>query len=167
MVRIESEIEYLISQLSRKHTYIYDTWDRVNVRLDKVPEDQFPVAVVIPPVNGQMIVRKSRIVDSPNFLISFLGLAELDFDGDVNELTLTKEKDYAKEFISLCNASGYFEPIERCSYTDVFEHLDANVTGVILEVNLQERLGVSNCINAGIKFPDPRIFGTSFDRSFD
>ena len=182
MVRIESEIKYLISQLSCKHTYIYDTWDRVNVQLDKVPEDQFPVAVVIPPINGQMIVKKARIVDAPNFLISFLGLAELDFDGDVNELTLTKEKDCAKEFVHLCNASGYFEPIERCSYTDVFERLDANVTGVVLEVNLQEKKGTAICISPDIKFPEPtsiiylkpdvnypepKTFSDSFDINFD
>ena len=68
--------------------------------------------------------------------------AELDFDGQENEITVNRMKDFAKRFILEANRSGLFEPIEQnVPYSVVYDLLDANLTGVAIELQLKELIG--------------------------
>lgn len=121
--------------------YMFNDWTRANVEFD-FKKVKFPICLNVLPVSGQLYLRNANFRDYPNCLIAFLDLADLDFDGEENESTVERMKDYAKKFILAVNQSGQFAPIpEVIPYSVVYDMLDQNLTGVTIQIQLKELIG--------------------------
>lgn len=78
--------------------------------------------------------------------IAFLSPTDFDFDGTENDNIIEQMKRLAIKFVKALNASEYFEVIEgRYPYQVVYDFLDQNVTGVVLNLPLEEVEGVIIC----------------------
>lgn len=167
MIRIEAKIEAIVKMLSRKHNYIYESWQGANEALERLDIEDFPVCINVLPVSGSLQFQTMQSVDAPNCMIAFLDRArELDFIGDTNELSVNKCKDAAREFVELCNGSGWFEWIDYINYSVIYDKMDATLTGIMLDVRLQEKQGAPIC---PIKrtYPNLRIFDDTHSEEFN
>lgn len=168
MFRVEAKIEAMVNLLTRKHKYIYESWQGANEAVEQLDDADFPVCVNVLPISGSLEFQDLQSVDAPNCLIAFLDRAdELDFKGDPNELSVNKCKDAAREFVNLCNASGGFERIDYVPYQVVYDKLDATLTGVILDLAIKEKQGEPICPIPSSKFPPLRSFDETFGKDFD
>lgn len=121
--------------------YMYNDWTRANVEFD-FDKVKFPVCLSVLPVSGQLYNHNGNFRDYPNCLIAFLDLADLDFDGEENDSTVERMKDYAKKFVIAINKSKQFAPIpETIPYSVVYDMLDQNLTGLTIQVQLKELIG--------------------------
>lgn len=146
---VERKINKVIQTMDSGLTYIFDNWATANVRLDKLP---LPAVINVLPVSGAFNVTARKMRDFPNCMLAFLDKTDLDFDGKENDVVLERCKNLAMEFILTANASGLFEPIEGdVSYSVVYDKMDVNVTGVVIELQLKEKKGINLCHNKPIK----------------
>lgn len=146
---VERKINAVINVMDAGLTYIFDNWATANIRLDKLP---FPAALNVLPISGSFNVSARRLRDFPNCMIAFLDKTEFDFDSKENDQILERCKNYAMQFILTANESGLFEPIEGdVRYSLVYDKLDVNVTGVVLELQLKEKNGITLCFGKPIK----------------
>lgn len=140
MKSIENKIRAIAEKMDI--AYLYDDWTRVNKRIDNSP---LPVMVNVLPVSGSFRTtnRGANLALRANCLIAFLDKTEFDFDSAENDEIVHKMTDYAAAFVMLCNESGQFEPIsdDNMSLQVCYDKLDVNVTGVILDITLQESSG--------------------------
>ena len=130
-------------------TYVFDNWHTANFRLDK---ESLPAVINVLPVSGVMNVTDRKLRDFPNCMLAFVDKADFDFDGKENDEILERCKNLAIEFILTANASGLFEPISGdVRYSVLYDKLDVNVTGVVIELQLRERQGITLCYGKPIK----------------
>ena len=130
-------------------TYVFDNWHTANFRLDK---ESLPAVINVLPVSGVMNVTDRRLRDFPNCMLAFVDKADFDFDGKDNDEILERCKNLAMEFILTANASGLFEPIiGDVRYSVLYDKLDVNVTGVVIELQLMEKQGITLCYGKPIK----------------
>ena len=124
-------------------TYVFDNWSTANVKLDNV---EFPVLLNVLPASGRFVVGKARLADAPNCMFAFLDKTEFDFDGTNNDAIIERCKDISKKFIKAINESGQFEQIEGdVPYSVVYDKLDVNVTGIVIEMQVKELAGTQIC----------------------
>lgn len=130
-------------------TYVFDNWHTANFRLDK---ESLPAVINVLPVSGVMNVTDRKLRDFPNCMLAFVDKADFDFDGRDNDEILERCKNLAIEFILTANASGLFEPISGdVRYSVLYDKLDVNVTGVVIELQLREKQGITLCYGKPIK----------------
>ena len=130
-------------------TYVFDNWRTANFRLDK---ESLPAVINVLPVSGVMNVTDRKLRDFPNCMLAFVDKADFDFDGKDNDEILERCKNLAMEFILTANASGLFEPISGdVRYSVLYDKLDVNVTGVVIELQLREKQGITLCYGKPIK----------------
>ena len=130
-------------------TYVFDNWHTANFRLDK---ESLPAVINVLPVSGVMNVTDRKLRDVPNCMLAFVDKADFDFDGKDNDEILERCKNLAMEFILTANASGLFEPISGdVRYSVLYDKLDVNVTGVVIELQLREKQGITLCYGKPIK----------------
>lgn len=130
-------------------TYVFDNWHTANFRLDK---ESLPAVINVLPVSGVMNVTDRKLRDFPNCMLAFVDKADFDFDGKDNDEILERCKNLAIEFILTANASGLFEPISGdVRYSVLYDKLDVNVTGVVIELQLREKQGITLCYGKSIK----------------
>lgn len=130
-------------------TYVFDNWHTANFRLDK---ESLPAVINVLPVSGVMNVTDRKLRDFPNCMLAFVDKADFDFDGKDNDEILERCKNLAIEFILTANASGLFEPISGdVRYSVLYDKLDVNVTGVVIELQLREKQGITLCYGKPIK----------------
>lgn len=130
-------------------TYVFDNWHTANFRLDK---ESLPAVINVLPVSGVMNVTDRKLRDFPNCMLAFVDKADFDFDGKDNDEILERCKNLAMEFILTANASGLFEPISGdVRYSVLYDKLDVNVTGVVIELQLMEKQGITLCYGKPIK----------------
>jgi len=142
-MRVDEKIKSIVSQMQGLN-FEFNDWTRANVTLDF---KNLPVCLYLLPVSGILFNKNGNMRDCPNALIAFLDLAEFDYDGATNEPTVERMKGYARDFIHRVNNSRLFSPLpENVNYSVVYDKLDANVTGVVLSVRLEELHG--DCINS-------------------
>ena len=123
--------------------YHYNDWSRANVTLDDLP---LPVCLYVLPASGQFLNKNGNLRDYPNAMIAFLDKAEFDFDGEENEPTVERMKMFARKFILAVNRSKMFNPLpENIPYKVFYDLLDVNLTGVAIEIRLEELIGL--CID--------------------
>jgi len=117
----------------------YNDWSRANVTLSKKP---LPICVCLPPVSGEIITKNGNIRDRRNMLVAFLDKAEFDYEGKVNEKTVDNMKLFAKRFIVALNKSGMFKTLpDTVKYSVCYDRLDDNLTGIILDFDLEDLQG--------------------------
>lgn len=148
MTTVEQKIKSIVDKMEGL-TYVFDNWQTANLRLDKLP---FPAVVNVLPVSGRFNMGKNQLKDYPNMLIAFLDKTDFDFDGEDNDLIVEKCKNLAREFILRANESRLFEYIEGdIYYSVVYDKLDVNVTGVVIELTPKEINGIGLCYGKDIK----------------
>ncbi|MCS2335466.1 hypothetical protein [Bacteroides sp. BFG-606] len=148
MTTVEQKIKSVVDKMEGL-TYVFDNWQTANLRLDKLP---FPAVVNVLPVSGRFNMGKNQLKDYPNMLIAFLDKTDFDFDGEDNDLIVEKCKNLAREFILRANESRLFEYIEGdIYYSVVYDKLDVNVTGVVIELTPKEINGIGLCYGKDIK----------------
>lgn len=135
---VKDKVKKLVEDMARLN-FVYDDWARANVRLDN---EQLPAFLFIVPVAGELHLKNNNFRDAPHCLFAFLDRAEFDFDGEENESTIDRMKNEAKRFVVALQQSGKFksqdEPIK---YSLVYDELDPNLTGIVLEMQLEETVG--------------------------
>ncbi|MCE8465876.1 hypothetical protein [Bacteroides nordii] len=142
MRTIESKIKQVVDKIEGLH-YLFDNWATANVRLDS---DKLPAMLNVLPISGVISLTKNKLKDFPNCLFAFLDKAEFDFDGQGNDITVEKCKSLAKMFILHMNESELFEQIEGdIPYSVVYDKLDVNVTGIVIEIKVKELNGLVLC----------------------
>jgi hypothetical protein len=157
-MRVDEKIKNIVLQIEGL-SYEYNDWTRANVTLDL---KTLPVCVYVLPASGQLYNHNGNLRDYPNAMMAFLDKAELDYEGEENEPTVERMKKAAKTFIQRVNSSGMFAPIpETINYRVVYDMLDVNLTGVILELQLKELRG--DCINYDCR---ASTFNSSFNKTF-
>jgi hypothetical protein len=137
-MNVEQKINSIVESIAGL-SYEFNDWSRANVKLDmKV----LPTCLYLLPVSGLLYNHNGNFRDYPNALIAFLDKADFDFEGGENESTIERMKQYARKFIIAVNNSGMFSPLlENVPYSVVYDKLDVNVTGVVIQVQLKELQG--------------------------
>ena len=124
-------------------TYLYDNWATANVRLDRL---EFPAIINLLPVSGRFDISRTQLRDCPECMIAFADKTRFDFDGVENDEVIERCKALAVRFIRELNKSGLFEWTSTdIRYSLFYDKLDVNITGIVLELNLKEVVGVSLC----------------------
>jgi hypothetical protein len=142
MITVEEKIRSIAEQIKGVN-YIFDSWQNANIRLD---EEQFPVIVNVLPASGTLKLGKQQLKDFQNCMIAFLDKTDFDFDSLENNAIVERCKNIAKEFILRVNESDLFEDIEEeIFYSVIYDKLDANVTGIMIELELRETKGLVVC----------------------
>lgn len=136
---VQSKIKEIAEKSLPEFAYMFDDWSRWNIQQDI---ETLPVFVHLLPVSGQFNIKNGIIRDYPNCMLAFLDKAELDFDGEDNEITVERMKKAAYKFINDVNKSGIFEPVSDFTYRVVYDSGDVNTTGIIIDVQLKEIQGV-------------------------
>lgn len=145
---VERKISSVVETMGNL-TYVFDNWHTANFRLDK---ESLPAVINVLPVSGVMNVTDRKLRDFPNCMLAFVDKADFDFDGKDNDEILERCKNLAIEFILTANASGLFEPISGdVRYSVLYDKLDVNVTGVVIELQLREKQGITLCYGKPIK----------------
>lgn len=140
--RIEMGIREIVSKMDGV-TYIYENWQTANVILDKI---QLPAVVNVLPASGSFTIGNLKMYEGQNNMIAFLDKTELDFDGTENEDVIDKCKERARDFIIRVNRSNFFKPISgKVPYSVIYDRTDANLTGIMLELELEEKTGFVMC----------------------
>lgn len=119
--------------------YVFASMNEANVILD---DGEFPVIIDVLPTSGSVTIRQGFFKDAPNCLLFFCDKTELDYEAEREQPTIARMKQLAFKFISVANASGYFEPIYDASYQIMYDKLDVAVSGVALSITLKDAIGV-------------------------
>lgn len=140
---VEAKVRKVIESLSEDVCYQFCNWAQANVELDKV---ETPTIVYILPPSGSFNFTWREVLDSPNAQIAFVSPTDFDFDGAENDGIVEAMKRLCVRFVLALNESGYFETIEgNLPYQVLYDHLDQNVTGIVISPTLVEVAGVNLC----------------------
>lgn len=140
---VEQKIKHIVESMNEDVEYLFMNWAQANVKLDRVTR---PSIVYVLPPSGNLSFSWKDVKDSPNSQIGFLCNTDFDFEGRENDGIIEAMKRLCVRFIKQLNDSGLFEPIDgSVLYRVMYDYLDANVTGIIIEPTLKEIEGVSLC----------------------
>lgn len=123
--------------------YMFANWAQVNVKIGKVKE---PTIVYVLPASGDIDISWKEIKDNPEAKIAFIDRTNFDFDGEENDEIIERMKHLCYQFVMKLNESELFEKIEgKLHYQVIYNHLDENVTGILISLTLKEVEGTSLC----------------------
>ncbi len=140
---VEGKVKAIVEAMGADVEYRFMNWAQANVELDRIDK---PTVVYVLPASGYLNVAWNQIKDRPDSFIAFVSSTEYDFDGEANDNIIEAMKRLAIRFIKSLNESGLFEQIENeLPYSVLYDHLDQNVTGVVIQPVLKEIDGVNIC----------------------
>lgn len=140
---VEAKIRAVAESLGSDVDYLFCNWAQANVELDKIVR---PTIIYVLPPSGDFDINWQRVKDYPEAQIAFVCSTEFDFESDENDALVEQMKRLAIRFIQALNNSGYFETIEgKLHYQVLYDHLDENVTGIVITPELLEEDGISIC----------------------
>lgn len=140
---VEGKISTIVASLGSAVEYRFMNWAQANVELDHIDK---PTVVYVLPPSGTLSFKWNEVKDSPNTQIAFVCVTDFDFEGSKNDGIIEAMKRLAIRFVKALNESGLFEQIEGdVLYQVLYDHLDQNVTGIVLNLTLEEVKGVSLC----------------------
>ena len=140
---VERKIRHIAMSMGDGVEYLFMNWAQTNVAIDKITK---PTIVYILPPAGELDFSWSNVKDYPEAKMAFLANTDFDFDGSVNDGIIEALKRLSIRFVRTLNESGLFATVEgRVSYQVVYDHLDDNVTGIILTLPLIEEHGIIIC----------------------
>lgn len=153
---VEGKIHAIVATLQTQDeqgvttpNYIYCNWAQANVALDKV---EVPSVIYVLPPSGKLDFSWNRVKDAPNAQIAFVVPTDFDFDSEENEDLIEHMKRLCIKFILAVNDSGMFEQIEGdVPYRVLYDHLNQNVTGIVIEPQLKEIDGIWICSDPEIR----------------
>lgn len=151
---VQEKIKSIIEGMGE--TYIFDNWQTANIKLDK---GVLPCVLNVLPVSGTLNVGVQQLRDKPNCMIAFMDKTDFDFDGEQNDEIIERCKNRAKEFILTINRGNIFKSIiGDVRYSTFYDKLDVNVTGIVIELQLEEVRGNVICPT---KSPKEIVYGRS------
>lgn len=142
---VEGKVRDIVLRMGEDIEYRFYNWAQLNVEMDRITK---PTIVYVLPPSGDFYIDglRQEIRDFPEAQIGFLCSTEFDFESDENDAIIERMKRLCYKFIRHLNESGYFTPLEgKLPYQIVYDHLDENVTGVVITPKLEEEEGVSIC----------------------
>lgn len=152
---VEKKVSEIVAQMYLHPSYVFQDWTNGNIDMDNV---ELPCVMYVLPVSGVFNISDYHIKDCPDARIFFLDKARLDASGKEQDNVVENCKSMAKEFILLVNASGYFKPVDgEIPVQMVYDEMDAGVTGVAINIRLEETAGTFVCPKRDI----PRVIYNS------
>lgn len=126
--------------------YMYDTWERVNLRADKLKIGDVLVGELLP-TGGMIDTSFAPVVrEQRNTSIVFMTHCDLDFEGASVGLIIDDMLALAKRYLVRLDASLVFEPVGNdVEWQVLIDRLDANMAGVALSLTLKDNQG--ECVN--------------------
>lgn len=142
-ITVESKVRKVVETMNEDAEYLFMNWSQANVAMDAITK---PTIVYVLPPSGKLDFGYARVKDYPETQIAFLSPTDFDFDGTENDNIIEQMKRLAIKFVKVLNESELFELIEgEQPYQVVYDFLDQNVTGVVLNLTLKEVKGVIIC----------------------
>lgn len=140
---VEAKVRRIVESLGENVGYQFCDWSQANVELDKV---KIPTIIYVLPPSGTLFFTWREVLDRPNVQIAFVSPTDFDFDGEENDGIIEEMKRLCIRFVKAVNESDYFEAIEGdLPYQALYDHLDHNVTGIVISPTLKELEGVNLC----------------------
>ena len=140
---VEAKVRRIVECLGEGISYQFCNWAQANVALDKVEN---PTIIYVLPPSGSLNFTWHEVTDRPNAQIAFVAPTDFDFDGKENDGIIEAMKRLCIRFITALNASGFFEEVDgEVQYQALYDHLDQNVTGIVIQPVLKEIEGVNIC----------------------
>lgn len=140
---VELKIRNIVKAMQCGANYMFKNWAQANVELDRVTG---PTIIYVLPPAGNLDFHYMQVKDSPEVQIAFVSPIEMDFDSTDNEDVIEQMKRLCIKFIKAVNDSGLFEYIDgKLEYKVLYDRLDDNVTGIVIEPPLKEKEGVLVC----------------------
>lgn len=140
---VEAKVRKVAESMGEDVEYLFMNWSQANVAMDVITK---PSVVYVLPPSGKLDFSYARVKDYPETQIGFLAPTDFDFDGTENDNIIEQMKRLAIKFIKALNASKCFELIEgKQPYQVVYDFLDQNVTGIVLNLPLEEVDGIIIC----------------------
>lgn len=126
--------------------YMYDTWERINLRADKLKIGDVLVGELLP-TGGMIDTSFAPVVrEQRNTSIVFMTHCDLDFEGASVGQIIDDMLALAKRYLVRLDASLVFEPVGNdVEWQVLIDRLDANMAGVALSLTLKENQG--ECVN--------------------
>lgn len=126
--------------------YMYDTWERINLRADKLAIGDVLVGELLP-TGGMIDTSFAPVVrEQRNTSIVFMTHCDLDFEGASVGLIIDDMLALAKRYLVRLDASLVFEPVGNdVEWQVLIDRLDANMAGVALSLTLKDNQG--ECVN--------------------
>lgn len=126
--------------------YMYDTWERINLRADKLKIGDVLVGELLP-TGGMIDTSFAPVVrEQRNTSIVFMTHCDLDFEGVSVGLIIDDMLALAKRYLVRLDASLVFEPVGNdVEWQVLIDRLDANMAGVALSLTLKDNQG--ECVN--------------------
>lgn len=140
---VEAKVRKVAESMGEDVEYLFMNWSQANVAMDAITK---PSVVYVLPPSGKLDFSYARVKDYPETQIGFLAPTDFDFDGTENDNIIEQMKRLAIKFVKALNASKGFELIEgKQPYQVVYDFLDQNVTGIVLNLPLEEVDGIIIC----------------------
>lgn len=140
---VEAKVRKVAESMGEDVEYLFMNWSQANVAMDAITK---PSVVYVLPPSGKLDFSYARVKDYPETQIGFLAPTDFDFDGTENDNIIEQMKRLAIKFVKALNASKCFELIEgKQPYQVVYDFLDQNVTGIVLNLPLEEVDGIIIC----------------------
>lgn len=140
---VEAKVRKIVESLGEDIAYQFCNWAQANVTLDKVEK---PTIIYVLPPSGTLRFTWREVLDRPNVQIAFVAPTDFDFDGSENDGIIEAMKRLCIRFVRALNDSGYFDELaDEQPYQVLYDHLDQNVTGVVITPTLVETAGVNLC----------------------
>lgn len=126
--------------------YMYDTWERINLRADKLKIGDVLVGELLP-TGGMIDTSFAPVVrEQRNTSIVFMTHCDLDFEGASVGQIIDDMLALAKRYLVRLDASMVFEPVGNdVEWQVLIDRLDANMAGVALSLTLKDNQG--ECVN--------------------
>lgn len=142
---VEGKVRDIVEKMGEDVEYRFYNWAKLNVEMDTITK---PTIVYVLPPSGDFYVDlyAREIRDFPEAQIAFLCSTEFDFESEENDALIEQMKRLCYKFIKAVNESGYFAQLNgKLPYQVLYDHLDENVTGVVITPVLEEEVGYSIC----------------------
>lgn len=126
--------------------YMYDTWERINLRADKLAIGDVLVGELLP-TGGMIDTSFAPVVrEQRNTSIVFMTHCDLDFEGASVGLIIDDMLALAKRYLVRLDASLVYDPVGNdVEWQVLIDRLDANMAGVALSLTLKDNQG--ECVN--------------------
>lgn len=143
MIRVEDKIRSIVEYMG-KLTYVFEDMQGANLKLDSA---ELPAFVNVMPLTGSIRITPMQVKNYPKCSFWFVDKVDMDNDGEGIQDVVNRCMDYAYEFILTMNKSKLFDPVEdtELNIQVVTSDMDANVAGVVVEMQPREREGLRLC----------------------
>lgn len=159
--KVEKMVADIVAQMHGKPAYIFQDWTGGNIELDT---SDLPAVLYLLPISGEIAI-DTTLRDAPDCKIFFLDRSRTDPDGSESGSTAELTKRMAYEFLLKVMKSGKFKELpDRIPYKYIYDQMDAGVTGICIDLMLEEEEGL--CLSPNFDY-EKRLYKSFCDNSFD